>query len=114
VGVASADHQGKQGSRVQGPGFRGGLHEDSVDVAFEVVHGDQREVCAEGQGLCEADADEESSGEAWAFGDGYGGEVGVGDAGALHGLADHGDDGAEVFARGELGDDAAVVAVNEL
>jgi len=44
-----------------------------VDVAFEVVDGDQREVCAEGEGLCEGDADEESAGQAGAFGDGDGG-----------------------------------------
>jgi len=36
------------------------------------------------------------------------------DTRALHGFADDGDDGAKVFAGGELGDDAAVVAVDEL
>ena len=85
-----------------------------MDVAFEMVDGDEREVGAEGQGLGEGDADEQGSGEAGAFGDGDGVEIGVGDTGSLHGLADDGDDGAEVLAGGELGDDASVVAVDEL
>ncbi len=110
MGVASADDEGDEGV---GVGERR-VHEDGVDVAFEVVDGDEGEVGSEGEGFGEADADEERAGEARAFGDGDGGEVGVLDARALHGFADDGDDGAEVFARGEFGDDAAVVAVDEL
>ncbi len=98
VGVAAADDEGEEWGGV-GEG-RGCVHENGVDVAFEVVDGDEREVGAEGQGLGEADADEQGSGEAWAFGDGDGGEIGVGDVGTLHGLADDGDDGAEVLAGG--------------
>ena len=110
MGVAAADDQGDQGA---GIGERD-VHEDRVDVAFEVVDGDEWEVGAEGQGLGEADADEQGSGEARAFGDGYGVELRVGEAGALHGLADDRDDGAEVLAGGEFRDDSAVVAVDEL
>ena len=43
--------------------------------------------------------------------DGDGGEIGVSGAGARHGVRDDGDDGAEVFARGEFGDDTAVLGV---
>jgi len=71
VGVASADDQGEERGGVR-EGLLG-VHQDGVDVAFEVVDGDQREVGAEGEGLGEGDADEESAGEAGAFGDGYGG-----------------------------------------
>ena len=112
VGVAAADDEGEEWGGV-GEG-RACVHENGVDVAFEVVDGDEREVGAEGEGLGEADADEQGSGEAGAFGDGDGGEIGVGDVGTLHGLADDGDDGAEMLAGGQLGDDAAVVAVDEL
>jgi hypothetical protein len=46
-----------------------------VNVAFEVVDGDEGLVEAEGEGLCVGDADEERAGEAWTFGYGYGVEV---------------------------------------
>ena len=93
-----------------------GLHEDGVDVAFEVVDGDQRLVEAEGEGFGVGDADEQCAGEAGAFGDGDGVEVGEGDGWPAarwrgHGFADDGDDVAEVLAGGEFGDDAAVVGV---
>ena len=90
VGVASADDEREEGVGVG----EGSVHEDGVDVAFEVVDGDEREVGSEGERLGKADADKQGSGEAWAFGDGDGGKVGVADAGALHGFADDGDDGA--------------------
>jgi hypothetical protein len=90
VRVASADDEGKEGVGVA----EGSVHEDGVDVAFEVVDGDEWEVGSEGERLGKADADEQGAGEAWAFGDGDGGEIGVADAGALHGFADDGDDGA--------------------
>ena len=85
-----------------------------MDVAFEVVDTDERKVGAEGQGLGEGDADQQSSGEAWAFGDGDGFEIAVADTGLVHGFADDGEDGAEVFAGGQFGDDAAVVGMDEL
>jgi len=85
-----------------------------VDVAFEVVDADEREVGAEGEGLGEGDADQQRSGEAGTFGDGDGFEIAVLDACLVHGFADDGEDGAEVFAGGQLGHDAAVVRVDEL
>jgi hypothetical protein len=48
-----------------------------VDVAFEVVDGDERLVERRRRGLGEGDADEQGAGEAGAFGDGDGVEVGV-------------------------------------
>ena len=55
-----------------------GLHDYSVNVAFEVVHPDQRLLEAEGERLRVRNADEQRSGEAGAFGDGDGLEVGEG------------------------------------
>lgn len=78
----------------------GGLHEDCVDVAFEVVDRDERLVETEGERFGEGDADEEGSGETGAFGDGDGVQVSVGQVGALQGFADDGNDGAEVFSAG--------------
>jgi len=74
------------------------IEEDGVDVAFQVVDGDEREVLGEGQGFGIGDADEECSGETWAAGDGYGVEVGEGDIGLGESGADDGDDGAEMLA----------------
>jgi len=77
VGVAAGDDEGEQGVRAQGPGSRrrGRVHEDSVDVAFQVVDRDEGPVGGEGEGLGEGDAYEECAGEAGTGGDGYGFEV---------------------------------------
>ncbi len=88
------------------------LEQHGVDVAFEVVDGDERLAERVGEGFGVADADEQRAGEAGAFGDGDGVEVGKGDAGFAEGGVDDGDDGAEVLAGGELGDDAAVGGVD--
>jgi hypothetical protein len=42
------------------------VEEDGVDVAFEVVDGDEGEAGGEGEGLGVGDADEECAGEAGA------------------------------------------------
>ena len=78
-----------------------------------MVDGDERLAEREGEGLGVADADEQRAGEAGAFGDGDGVEVcDDADAGFAEGGVDDGDDGAEVLAGGELGDDAAVGGVD--
>ncbi len=87
------------------------LHEDGVDVAFEMIDADEGFREGEGEGLGVGDADEEGAGETGAAGDGDGVEVLEGEAGFGDGGAGDGDDVAEVFARGELGDDAAEVGV---
>jgi len=112
VGVAAADDESEQGVGVGEGGFR--VHEDGVDVAFEMVDGDERFVGGEGERFGEGDADEQCAGEAGAFGYSYGVEIFVGDAGAVHGFADDRGDGAQVLAGGQLGDYAAVVGVDEL
>lgn len=71
-----------------------------MDVAFEVVHRDQGLVEGEGQGLGVCNAYQQCSGEAWAFGYGYGVEILEGDAGFGDGGADDGDDVAQVLAGG--------------
>ncbi len=111
VGVSAGDDEGEEGELHGGVGASAGLHEDGVDVAFEVVDGDEGFVEAVAEGLGVGDADEECSGEAGAFGDGDGVEVGEGEVGAGEGFADDEDDVAEVLAGGEFGDDTAVVGV---
>lgn len=110
MGVASRSDQGDGGEFDFVP-FHARFHDDGVDVALEVVDGDDGARVGEGDGLGEGHADEKGTDEAGAFGDGDGGEIGVSGAGARHGVRDDGDDGAEVFARGEFGDDTAVLGV---
>ena len=74
--VAAGDDEGEEREFHRGFATLARLHQDGVDVAFEVVDGDERLVEAVGEGLCVGDADEERAGEAWAFGDGYGVEIG--------------------------------------
>ncbi len=64
-----------------------------------------------GEGLGDGEADEEGADEAGAVGDGDGFEVVPGGGGALHGLADDGEDRLEVAAGGDFWDDAAEVGV---
>ena len=112
VGVSAGDDEGEE--RV---GIREGLlrvHQHGVDVAFEMVHGDQGLLRGEGEGLRKRDADKQCAGEAGAFGDGNGGEIFIRDARAVHGFAHDRRDGAKVFAAGQLGHHAAVVGVDEL
>ena len=110
VGVSAGDDEGEQRpGRGEGGGM---LEQHGVDVTFEVVDGDEGLGKRGGESLGVADADEQSAGEAGAFRNGDGVEL-------LHvcpGFAkcgiDDGDDGAEVLAGGELGDDAAVRGVD--
>ena len=88
-----------------------------MDVALEVVHADKRLVEAEREGFRVGDADEQRASETGTLGYGYGVEVGEGDwmsrgsGGAGHGFANHGNNVAEMFARGELRDDPAIVGM---
>ena len=73
-----------------------------------MVDGDERLVEGEGQSFGVADADEECSGESGALGDGDGVDGIVGSIRFGERLADDGDDGAEMLARGQFRYDAAV------
>ncbi len=86
--------------------------QDGMDVAFDVIDGDQRDVATEGEGLGVGDADQQRADEAGAWSHGDGVERGPIDIGVFERLTDGGDDGAEVFPRGEFGDDAAVFGVS--
>ena len=87
------------------------VEEDGVDVAFEMVDGDERDVLRVGQGLGIGDADEERAGEAGTAGDGDGVEIVEGDVGLGQSGADDRDDGAEMLAAGQLGNHSAITGV---
>jgi hypothetical protein len=109
--VAAGDDEGQEGKLVGQLSTVAGFQYDGMDVAFEVVDRDERFVEREGEGFGVEDADEQRAGQAGAFGDGDGVEVGEADVGFGDGLADDRDEVAQVLARGEFGNDPAVVGV---
>ena len=114
-GVAAGDEQAEvreQGREVV-PEAGGVLgvegDERRPDVAAEVVDADEGEVAGEREGFAEGDAQGEAAGEAGALRDGDLGDAGVFGLGG--GEGEQGGQAVEVFAAGEVGDDAAVFAV---
>src|SRR6266568_1881365 len=83
-----------------------------MDVAFEVVDGDEGQALCEGESLGVGDADEQGSGETGAGGDGDGVQVAEGHVSLGKCGADNGNDGAEMLAAGEFGDHSAVACVS--
>ena len=83
-----------------------------MNVAFQVIHGDERLVERQGENFTVGHADEERAGEAGPLSDGDGVEIGERDFCLVERFAHDWDDFAEMFARGELGDNAAVFAVD--
>ena len=77
---------------------------------------DERQVAGKAERLGVSDADEQRADQAGAFGDGDGGEIVERERRLVRERqAHHGHDGAQVFARGELGNHAAVLpCVREL
>ena len=107
VRVSSADNQGQHWKLQVAVAVLPFFQQYGVDVAFEMVDGDERLVGSEGEGLGVAESDEQGTGEARALGYGDGVDGFVGLAGVFEGLAHHGNDGAQMFARSQLGDDAS-------
>ena len=89
-----------------------GFQEDGVNVSFEMIDGDERLPKCEGENFAVREADEESAGEAGTLRDGDSVEIGEGDVGLVECFANDGNDFAEMFAGGKLGNDAAEFAVN--
>ena len=71
-------------------------------MAFQVVDGNEGQVGGEGQGLGVGNADEERTGESGTAGHRNGVEAGKRDARVAKRGADHGNNVAQVFARGEF------------
>ena len=74
--MAAGDDEADGWEFGSGAGGAVGFEEDGVDVAFEMIDGDERFVQRGGEGFSVGDADEEGADEAWALGDGDGVEVG--------------------------------------
>ena len=60
--VAARDDERKQ--RIRSGERSLSLHQHGMDVAFEMIDGNQRAVCCKSDGLGEGDADQQRSGEA--------------------------------------------------
>lgn len=81
-------------------------------MGFEVVHGVKGFVPEDGESAGGEGADEERAEEAGGVGDGDIIDVVFGEVGVSKGLVDDGEDGFEVGASGDFGNDAAVGSKN--
>ena len=88
------------------------FQDDGVNVAFDVVDADEGHAGGEAQALGIGEPDEQRADESGSDGDGDGREVVQAGGGAVQGFADDGNDGAQVLARGEFGDHAAILPVH--
>ena len=109
LGVAAGDDEGKQreGGEMIPIGEPVG-----VDVGFEMVDGVERLVPKDGEHTGGKGADEERAEEAGGVGDGDVVDVVAGEVGVGEGFVDDGEDGLEVGAGGDFGDDATVGGEN--
>ena len=87
------------------------MQQHGVNVAFEVVDGDQRQPLRKGQRLGVGDAHQQCPGQSRTGGNGDGVQVVESDARLIQRGANHRDDGAQMFAAGQLRHDAAVAGV---
>src|SRR5579884_1161076 len=107
VRVSTADHERESG--VHDP--IAALEDHGVDMAFDVIHGYQWKPASEADGLRIGDAYQQRSYEPGSLRDRDGGNIVPCTAGLFHGQAHDGDDGSKMFARCQLGDDAAVLGM---
>ena len=85
-----------------------------MNVPFEVIHGDQRKIIRKGESLGVGDAHQKRPGKAGAGGDSDGIEIGERKVRLGQRGANHGNNGAEMLAAGQLRDHAAVARVRDL
>jgi hypothetical protein len=86
--------------------------QDGVNVSFDVMDGNERDLAGEAEGFSVCDTDKQRSNKSRAGRDRDGGEIAERNARLLESLADHRHNGAQVFTRGELGNDPAIFCVN--
>ncbi len=109
VGVAARNHQRKR----PGEGMLLLLRQqDGVDMAFQVVDGDERLSQGKGQRLGVRHTHQERTGEPRALRDCDGVEVGELNTGLFHCGADDGHDVAQMLTRGKLGNDSTIGGVD--
>ena len=82
-----------------------------MNVALDMVDRDEREAAGERESFGIGDADQQRTDQTGTFRDGDCGQIVERGVGLLECLADHGNDGAQVFAGSKFGNHAAVFAV---
>ncbi|SPE26109.1 hypothetical protein SBA5_520005 [Candidatus Sulfotelmatomonas gaucii] len=82
-----------------------------MDMTFEVIHRDERQMVCEREGLGVGDADQQRSGEARTGGDSDGVEVGESEVSLGKRSADHRNDGAQMLAACQFGHHSAIARV---
>ena len=82
--------------------------QNRVNVTFEMVDGDERLAQGEGQRFGVGNPHQQCARQAWALGHGDGIQIGEADAGFVQRRANHRNDVAQMFARGEFRNHAAI------
>jgi hypothetical protein len=107
MSVAAGNHQG-QGSAIAIVEHFLLRHQNGVNMTLEVVNGDQRLAQGKGQRFGISDAHQERARQARALGHRDGVKVREADTGFLQCGADHGNNVAQMFARGEFRNHTAI------
>jgi hypothetical protein len=105
--VAAAYDQSDGGQR-----NRRMFEQNRVNVSFDMMDRDQGDLAGEAEGLGVCDTDKERTDKAGAGGDRDGRKTAKRNARLLQSLVNNRADSAQVFARGELGNDPAILCVN--
>jgi len=108
--VAAADDQRQRGQWQPMVLLRCG-EQRGVDVAFEMIHCNQRLIAGKADGFCVRDADQQGAGKSRALCNCDCRNIAPPDAGVVERLPDDGDDVAKMLAGGNLRNDAAVDGV---
>jgi hypothetical protein len=88
------------------------FEQNRVNVSFDMMDRDQGDLAGEAEGLGVCDTDKERTDKAGAGGDRDGRKTAKRNARLLQSLVNNRADSAQVFARGELGNDPAILCVN--
>jgi hypothetical protein len=88
------------------------FEQDGMDVPFDVMDGNERDLAGEAECFGVGDADEQRTDKSGTGSDGDSGKIRKRDSRLLERPVDNRADGAQVFPRGELGNDPAIFCVN--
>ena len=106
--VASRDYERQQRVFRRNAAAPRCLHKNRVDMAFKMVDRDERFCESVGQAFRIKNSHQQGSGQAWTLRDGDSGKIFKGNSSLFHRGPHHRNEIAQMFTRGEFGDDASV------
>lgn len=111
VRVSAARHQRQRGE-LDGRAALAGFHDHRMNVPLDMIHGNQRHMCGEAEGLCIGNADKKRPDETGPLGHCNRIDRRERDSSAPDGFAHDRDDRAQMLSRSEFGNDTTVLAVH--